>query len=223
MLPVRKETIVAKRKTRPGAGEPRSRDREATERGILEAARTALAEDGFAAFGINGIARRAGCDKQLIYRYFGGLEGLVDAIGTTVATELASSLESATADPPATRYADMVERMMLALLDLFRGNATLRQITAWELAAPSPLVARLAAARSRPMQAWSLKMRGDLAPPAGVDVGATNALLIGAVQQLALSGASNGGFSNVSLKSGDDWQRMRHAISALVRAAYRGN
>lgn len=198
----------------------RSRDREATERGILEAARAALAEDGFAAFGINGIARRAGCDKQLIYRYFGGLEGLVDAIGESVAAELASSLERASPDRAFRGYADMVEQMMLGLLEVFRGNATLRQITAWELAAPSPLVARLSAARSRPLLAWSLKMRGDLTPPTGVDVGATNALLIGAVQQLALAGASTAGFSNVPLKTEEDWQRMRSAISALVQRAY---
>ena len=211
---------MAKRNSRQAPPSLRSRDREATQRGLLEAARAALAEDGFAAFGINGIARRAGCDKQLIYRYFGGLEGLVDAIGESVATELASSLEQASAGRTFTGYAEMVEHMMLGLLDVFRHNATLRQITAWELAAPSPLVARLTAARSRPLLAWSVKMRGDLTPPEGIDVGATNALLIGAVQQLALVAASSGGFSNVSLKTENDWQRMRGAISALVRRAY---
>ena len=33
---------------------------------------------------IDGV-RRAGCDKQLIYRYYGGMDGLVDAIGGELA------------------------------------------------------------------------------------------------------------------------------------------
>ncbi|HCV71491.1 MAG TPA: TetR family transcriptional regulator, partial [Agrobacterium sp.] len=56
--------------------EKRIKDRAATEKAIFEAARSLLAEEGFQGFGINAVARRAGCDKQLIYRYFGGLEGL---------------------------------------------------------------------------------------------------------------------------------------------------
>jgi AcrR family transcriptional regulator len=207
------------KETKNARGAGRSRDRDATQRAILEAARVSLAEDGFSGFGINGIARRAGCDKQLLYRYFGGLEGLVDAIGESVAAELASSLERATAGAQFTRYAEMVEAMMLSLLDVFRENAVLRQITAWELSAPSALTDRLAATRGRSLQTWSKKIRGNLTPPNGVDVGATNALLIGAVQHLALASAS-GSFSGVALKSSEDWRRMQGAIRALVRRAY---
>lgn len=33
--------------------------------------------DGFTKIGVNRIANQAGCDKVLIYRYFGGLDGLL--------------------------------------------------------------------------------------------------------------------------------------------------
>jgi AcrR family transcriptional regulator len=36
-----------------------------------------LARDGFGAIGINAVAREAGVDKVLIYRYFGGLPELL--------------------------------------------------------------------------------------------------------------------------------------------------
>ncbi len=52
----------------------RSRDRAQTGAAILAAAEAQLAEAGFRAFGVNAVARRAGCDKQLIYRYYGGME-----------------------------------------------------------------------------------------------------------------------------------------------------
>ena len=42
-----------------------------------------LARDGFGAIGVNAIARQAGVDKVLIYRYFGGLPELLRAWGAS--------------------------------------------------------------------------------------------------------------------------------------------
>ena len=57
------------------------RDRAATEDRILEAVGAVLARDGFSALGVNAIAKQAGVDKVLIYRYFGGLPELLRAWG----------------------------------------------------------------------------------------------------------------------------------------------
>ena len=38
-----------------------------------------LSEKGFTALGVNAVARKAGVDKVLIYRYFGGMEQLMEA------------------------------------------------------------------------------------------------------------------------------------------------
>ncbi len=54
------------------------RNRQQTEDRIREAARRLLREAGFEAWGVNGIARAAGVDKVLIYRYFQSVEGLLD-------------------------------------------------------------------------------------------------------------------------------------------------
>jgi hypothetical protein len=40
-----------------------------------------LSKNGFAGIGINAVAREAGVDKVLIYRYFGGLPQLISAFG----------------------------------------------------------------------------------------------------------------------------------------------
>lgn len=50
---------------------------------ILVAVEEILAEEGFGALGINRIAKQADVGKALIYRYFGGLEGVIDAYGET--------------------------------------------------------------------------------------------------------------------------------------------
>jgi len=61
----------------------RSRNRQQTEKRIVDAAIGLLAEEGFAGFGVNAVSARAGVDKVLLYRYFSGLDGLLEHIGRT--------------------------------------------------------------------------------------------------------------------------------------------
>ncbi len=201
----------------------RTRDRDGTARAIVIAAREVLAEDGFQSFGVNAIARRAGCDKQLIYRYFGGLEGIADAIGELLGKEIKDALDhlpTAEAPPPAS-YAELMERQVLGLLELLRRSPLMRQINAWEVAAPSPLVSRLVVARSRQLLSWSKELRGTLPPPPGMDVSATNVVLFAAVQQLVLSAAAVGDYGAVPLRTEDDWDRMKKTLIRIVATLYR--
>lgn len=199
---------------------PRMRDRAATEQSLAEAAREVLSEVGFQGLGINAVARRAGCDKQLIYRYFGGLDGLVEAVGEGIAETWKRSLVPPPAgDLPAT-YRDFAERMMLGFLDTLRADPLMQKIMVWEIAEPSDLVRRLTLARSRAMSRWVAESRGALVPPPGVDVQAANAMVLAAIQHLVLAGAAAGQFSGLPLATEADWQRVRAAIVAMVAAAY---
>jgi AcrR family transcriptional regulator len=200
-------------------GQAKSRDRARTEAAIVAAAREVLAGEGFQGLGVNAVARRAGCDKQLIYRYFGGLDGLVDAIGADLAAWLDERLADPDAAPPQS-YAELAERLALRFLDALRANVLVQRIAAWEIAAPSPLLARLTAARGAALGRWMARARGDLAPPPGVDAPAVNALVVAAVQQLALAAAAAGSFSGLPLQSEADWDRVRAAVRTLVRGAY---
>ncbi len=51
--------------------------RERTERAILQALEDQLCETGMVGMGINVVAKRAGVSKELIYRYFDGMSGLM--------------------------------------------------------------------------------------------------------------------------------------------------
>ncbi|WP_299391135.1 TetR/AcrR family transcriptional regulator [uncultured Gelidibacter sp.] len=53
------------------------KDRAATKEKIYESFLSLLEEKGPQAVGINAIAKKAGVSKELIYRYYGGLEGLL--------------------------------------------------------------------------------------------------------------------------------------------------
>ncbi|WP_248304985.1 TetR/AcrR family transcriptional regulator [Devosia sp. FKR38] len=185
---------------------------------MISAATAVLAETGFQGLGINTVARRAGCDKQLIYRYFGGLDGLIEALGTRLSTDLADALPPV--GEPAASYADLMQRLASGLIAVLRCDALLQRIIVWELAAPSPLVAKLNAARSRALTTWMAAQRGDLAPPTGVDAPAMNAIIIAAVQHLVVSAQAKGVFAGLALESDADWDRLETAIGHMIQLVY---
>lgn len=195
----------------------KSRDRSATQRAILEAARAQLAEDGFQSFGVNAVARRAGCDKQLIYRYFGGLDGLVDTLGEHLAGWLVARLPI---EPRPSSYGALIERMAIGYLDALRADPLVQKMVAWELSDASPYVLRLTEARSRALLQWGAMAIGSLKPQANVDAAAINGLIIAGVQHLVLAASSTGQFAGMPLKSEADWDRVRIAVRSLVKCIY---
>lgn len=203
------------------ASQGRQRDRTRTAAGILAAARELLAEQGFQGLGVNAVARRAACDKQLIYRYFGGIDGLVEAIGGDIADWIGDAVGG---DEPvdAQDYAALTEQLVVRFMHALRRDPLVQKIVVWELSEPSPLVARLAAARTLALGSWMARQRGSLTPPPGIDAPAINALLIGAVQMLVLSAATTGGFAGMTLDE-QGWERIEVAVRRLARAAYQGS
>ena len=111
------------------------RDRSATSARILKAATELLAEGGFQNFGVNAVARRAGCDKQLIYRYFGGMDGLVDAIGAELALWIEEKMPVGGNTGLMLTYGDLVEHMMMLFMQALRNDPLTRRIIAWKAAA----------------------------------------------------------------------------------------
>jgi AcrR family transcriptional regulator len=197
---------------------PRPRNRDETRAAILAAAQALLAEEGFSGFGVNALARRSGFDKQLIYRYFGGLDGLVDALGEALAGWVAAHLAPALAQDPGPGYGDLVETVLLAYLDALRGDSLMQKLVAWELSDPSPQVRRLSDQRAKAMGDLVARLRGDRHPAPGLDAPALNAILIAAIQHLVLAGATSGRFSGLALADDADWDRAKAVLRRIIRA-----
>lgn len=196
------------------------RDRAVTSARILKAATDLLAEGGFQTFGVNAVARRAACDKQLIYRYFGGMDGLVDAIGVELARWIEDKMPVGGHSGFMLTYGDLVEHLMMTFMHALREDPLTRRIIAWEVSDNSTQVKRLSEARARALSLWIEKVRGAMPPPKGVDHLALNALLLASVQHVVLSGATAGRFAGMELASAKDWDRVSQAIRRLVRGVY---
>ncbi|PST21217.1 TetR family transcriptional regulator [Rhizobium sp. JAB6] len=200
--------------------EKRVRNRAATEQAILDAAKRLLAEEGFQNFGINAVARGAGCDKQLIYRYYGGLNGLVEAIGTDLGSWVTDRIPDDTGGMFLLTYGDLMERLSMLFLDALRADPLMRRIVAWEISENSEQVRRLSEARSKALAGWIERMRGSLVPPKGVDAQAVNAMIFAAIQHIVLAAAVSDQCAGLVLKNGKDWEKAATALKRIVRGVY---
>ncbi len=198
----------------------RPRNRAGTERAIFLAARSLLAEQGFQGFGINAVARRAGCDKQLIYRYFGGLDGLIDAIGEELGSWVKDKIPEDTGGMFILTYGDLMEKLSMYFMEALRDDPLVCKIVAWEVSQDTPQVRRLSESRTKALGKWLDRMRGSLTPPKGVDTATTNALLFASIQHLVISAAVSGQFAGIALKTEKDWDKVASAVRRLVRAIY---
>lgn len=197
----------------------RPRNREETEALLVDAAARVLARDGLTGFGVNAIAREAGADKVLVYRYFGDLEGLAAALGRR--TDL--WLGDAPAVPPNASYRDALWILFTAYLRTLRQSAFLRQALIVELSNAGGISEALARARSEAAQRWFRQSVGARTAPPGVDAPAINAILIAALHHMALAAASQGAFAGLPLKTPKDWERVEQTFHTLLVAAYPEN
>ena len=191
------------------------RDRPATERAIVEAAAGLLAAKGFAALNVQAVAEAAGVDRKLVYRYFGGVEGVVERLGSEIRWTLGKADGPSSGD----NYGAAISHLARAYADALAGDATLRGLIAWELVESTPLLRALEAARSATLQAWMARRIDGLPRPEGVDAPAINAVLIAGIQMLALRRGQGRPFAGVTLDDAG-WARIEAAVEALGRRIY---
>lgn len=195
------------------------RDRDATAARLLDAAARIVVDDGAAALGVNVLAKAAGCDKQLIYRYFGGVEGVQRALGEAVAARLQAAL-SAELPQRADTWPHYSRALAHGLLAACRADPLMCRLRAAELAAPAGSMEPFAAARRAMLHVWLVRVRPSAPPPPGVDVGALHALVVGAIEAAVLSAAAGGALAAMPLHTPADWTRLDRALDAMIAAVY---
>ena len=205
----------------PAPPPPRARDRAATEERILAAVGEVLAREGFAAVGVNAIAKQAGVDKVLIYRYFGGLPELLRTWGASgrfwprVADLLGSDPQALLALAPADRYA----RFFRHFIDELRVRPLTLEVLAAEVVERNALTEILEAER----EAWgdeATRLLGGEAFAARPFMRGVSLLLVAGVQYLALRSRKIRVFGGVDLRSDDGWDELKRSIDELANRLF---
>lgn len=195
----------------------RLRDRSATEASIVEAGERILLRDGFPGLNVQTLAAEAGCDRKLVYRYFESADGVVDRIAVRVHAALASKLDATPAPEETPSLRAFARESLLAWFAALRAVPLTLRLMAWALVEDTDLLRRIEADRSAVLQHWMRERRPRLRVPPEGDVIALNAVLLAAVQQLALAADRRGAFAGVPLDAVGQ-VRVEAALDRLLEA-----
>jgi AcrR family transcriptional regulator len=194
------------------------RDRNQTRAKILEAVGRLLVRAGFRSVGVNAIAREAGVDKVLIYRYFGGLPELLTTFAqeTGFWPDLPELLGEAAANPAQLNPDEQAKMMLLAFGRALRRRPDTLEILRWELLERNELTDALAKYREEQSAAFFHDFDGL----GEIDVRAIASLLAAGQTYLALRARNCEIYNGIDLASEDGWSRIDRAASFLVDAAF---
>ena len=197
------------------------RDRAATEARLIAAVGVVLARDGFGAVGVNAVAREAGVDKVLIYRYFGGLAELLAAWGRSgqfwpsIDELLGADPKAFLALPAAERYA----RFMEHFVDGLRSRPLTLEILAAEVVERNELTAILESER----EAWgeqASRLLGGEASARRPELQGLTLLLVAGVQYLLLRSRSIRVFGGIDIRSDAGWRTLKASVRELASTLF---
>lgn len=194
---------------------PRRRDREKTEKAILDAVGRLILRDGLAGVGINALAREAGADKVLIYRYFGDLDGVYRAYAEhgdfwwSVDDMLEGVGEAQT-------LADALKAGMRRHAEEMRRRPVTLAVIAAEPENRTPLVIALEEVREKRSLDLMKVIAARFDIPKQADMPALTGLLAAAIDYLLARARKIRVYGGVGIRTDDDWSRIFITIDAMI-------
>ncbi len=188
-----------------------------TEARLIEAVGELIAEKGIHKLGVNAVARQAGVDKVLIYRYFGGLEGLYRAFGESgdfwpTLDELLGPDQEETLTLP---NAEAAARVLGNLAKGLRARPLTLQLLALECASRNALTIELETVRERRGQeiAQAFAARGRSFGP---ELVLAISILAGSINYLLLRSRDIRWFGGTDLRDDKTWANLEPLITKMI-------
>lgn len=203
------------------SGLPAERNREQTAARILAAVGEVLARDGFGGMGVNALAKQAGVDKVLIYRYFGGLPELLKIWGAS--GQFWPSVDELLGDDPATflalpaaeRYAGFLEHF----IDGLRARPLTLEILAAEVLQRNELTAILEVER----EAWgerAVELLGGNEFTSRPELRGLTLLVICGAQYLMIRSRKLQLFGGVDIQSDEGWAEIKASVRVMAQRMF---
>ncbi len=194
--------------------EPVKKGRLQTEQRILQALESVLLEQGFPAVGVNSVARQAGCDKVLIYRYFDGLDGLLMAFAQT--TDLWWNVDQiiieSTDEIGQQPLKDFLQVLLKRHVEALQARPLTLEIMAWEMSAQNNLTIELARTRAERGMALVKSIRAHYQNP-NIDIGGIFGVFGAAINYLIIR-TRNAAPQHMT----EEWWRLQHTIAKLMES-----
>ncbi len=190
------------------------RGRLQTEQRILDAVGTILLEQGYPAVGINAIARQAGCDKVLIYRYFGGFDELLLAFAKTATLwwEVDEIITETASECAAIKLPEYLQTLLSRYVAALESRPLALEIMAWEMSEQNNLTTALARSRSDRGMELVKRIRSYYHQP-NIDIGGILGVFGAAINYLVIRTRKQ----SQQYKT-EEWWRLQQTIGKLLQA-----
>lgn len=195
----------------------KARDSAATRKLLIKSIGELMAQKGIAALGVNAVAKQAGVDKVLIYRYFDGLPGLMEAYAKegdfwpTIEEFCGGDMEAFMQQP----YTERAVMAAVNFLRAIRKRPITQEILAWEMVESNELTHELEKLR----ESRSLELMPLLTDPEHMDQNtlAFSAILGASVNYLCSRSRHIRYFNGIDLHSEEGWKQLENTMEHLIR------
>jgi hypothetical protein len=190
------------------------RDKNSTKQKLIDAVGRIVVQNGFHAVGINSVAKEANVDKVLIYRYFNGLEGLIQEFINQKDYFINKNSELKISDNK-----DVVElgtNLFLGQLRDLISNKALQEILLWELTNDNEITKTTAEKREQE----GMKILNEINKIVDfnkTDIPAITSIVLAGIYFLVLRSRNVDVFNGIDLTNENGWSRIENAISFILR------
>jgi AcrR family transcriptional regulator len=193
------------------------RDSQQTRKKIIGAVGRLLSRSGFRNLGVNAIAREAGVDKVLIYRYFGGIPDLLRAYAKEgdfwpTAEELLAGVKGHLP----LNAVELASKLLIEFGRALRRRPITQEIMRWELLERNELTDALALYREE----QGMKLIRMVKESQGLDLQALGSLLSAGQTYLILRAKTANVYNGLRLDKDPDWKRIEKSVAHLVQLAF---
>jgi AcrR family transcriptional regulator len=197
-----------------------ARDKEETKIRIVAAVGRQLARAGFRDLGVNSIAKEAGIDKVLIYRYFGGLPELLTAYAREgdywpTSAELISDPATVKAESVADWLVYILTKVQMAI----RQRPITQEILRWEIIDHNELTKEFAAIRTRVAMECLSFINQQYPFPPELDTLALSTIILSSVVYITLRTETNSYYLGMDFSDPKNWDRINKMVTSIIYQA----
>ena len=187
-----------------------------TEKRLLEAVSKIIEEEGFTQIGINRIAKKAQCDKVLIYRYFGGFDGLLAAWAkqydfySFAYSEFAGQIAQVTN----ANLKDIIKTILLKQLEYLKDSHLMQELYVWELSGKSSF-RTIQAEREKNGHKLQLELEKRLGKTCH-NCNFYITVIIAAINYIILFTRQYNMFNGIDFSQPEAWEELKNIISDYI-------
>lgn len=187
------------------------RDREATERRLLDTIGRMINEIGFEKIGINAVATQSGVSKILIYRYFGSMEGLM----TAYIRQHDFWINFPHEIPERSQLPAFLKKMFREQIEQLRSNPTLKRLYRWELSSDNDMIVKLRQQR----ESAGIRRIEEVSRLTGYpqqELATLASLITASITYLVMLEEFCPVYNGIPLNDDAGWQQIIQGIDALI-------